>query len=798
MRRGPDQRARRWTRRPEFTTGDAAGRVAVRRAAGVFLVVGMLVAGGQGSAGHSVGHYPSYYPHEIRIETLDPAAAAKRLNDGTLHAYVGAPPQFAGAVPSHLRAARSLGSFLVVSFNTAAPAFSSAEARCAAARSIAAMIAKENVESFVFHPYPITPFHSDYVHHLDRVDATRAAIETASSPASHKVRASGALAERIVKAHWGGAAETADVSLEEISIDGLIATAGLAFDGWSGLPWVKEGWFQAHRLLAPRLDATRRQVADDTYEHLVRGETIGFTERVNLERSLIANLTDGCERVVVGFAPREEYFDDRYPEGIENVAFDSLSGINSPVFFRTVKLKEYPWNGELFLGLSQPARAAWNPVAGFSDATGRLLWSAVGDPAMIHFPFNASWMPNRVQSEVTKVEGQSGGIKVPEDAIRPQPGTGMLQPVGARTVASAKVVYQVLASPFEDGSEMEVADAIYPLSFLYRWGSKSFPGGGSLEPRLEATFAAIQERLAGLKLLRVERSRHQVSEDLTVFQKTPVLELYLRNVPGDERQISALAPPWSTVPWHLLALMEEAVARGYAAFSEEESRRRAVPWLDLVRDAALRRKLLDLVGRFEREAFRPEALKEYVSEDEARARWRSLRTFAEAKGHFLIANGPYRLKQWMPDTIVLEAVREMTYPLGFGTFDRFANPPRAAIESATRVGNSIVAQASAEMLLKGGRGYRLTKEPLLRTTMRGVDGLLVVSRYLLIGPDGKVVNVDKMQWGEDGRFTIAIPNDLPPGEYTAILAVFLDGNSTLPSAKIVRFRIDGSAAGSRG
>ena len=73
--------------------------------------------------------------------------------------------------------------------------------------------------------------------------------------------------------------------------------------------------------------------------------------------------------------------------------------------------------------------ATWNPVAGFSDGLGRLLWAAVGDPAMIAIPFNASWMPNRVQSELTKVEGRSGGIKVPADALRPEPGSGALQPV---------------------------------------------------------------------------------------------------------------------------------------------------------------------------------------------------------------------------------------------------------------------------------------------------------------------------------------------------------------------------------
>jgi len=139
-------------------------------------------------------------------------------------------------------------------------------------------------------------------------------------------------------------------------------------------------------------------------------------------------------------------------------------------------------------------------------------------------------------------------------------------------------------------------------------------------------------------------------------------------------------------------------------------------------------------------------------------------------------------------------VREVTYPLGFGTFDRFVNPPRAVIESLTHNAGTIAVRASAEMILKMGRDYRLTKEPLLRTTMRGTFGLLVVSRYLLIGPDGKVRNLDKMHWEDDGRFTINLPERLPPGEYTVNLAIFLDGNSVVPSAKSLRFRVGGAGS----
>jgi hypothetical protein len=302
----------------------------------------------------------------------------------------------------------------------------------------------------------------------------------------------------------------------------------------------------------------------------------------------------------------------------------------------------------------------------------------------------------------------------------------------------------------------------------------------------------MQEHLAGLKVARVERTKHVIAENWEIFTNTPVIEVYLRDVPHDALQVAAMAPPWSTTPWHLLALMEEAVTRGYAAFSEKESERRRIPWMDLVRDQDLRAKLLPLIARFERERYRPEPLKEFVTAEVAQARWRALAAFAEKNGHFLVTNGPYRLAKWAPDAVVLQAVREITYPLGFGTFDRFVHPPRAVIESVTRDSGTIVVHASAEMILKMGRGYKLAKEPLLRTTMRGTFGLLVVSRYLLIGPDGKVRNLDKMHWGEDGRFTIDLPERLPPGEYTVNFAIFLDGNSMVPSARSVHFRIGGA------
>jgi hypothetical protein len=88
------------------------------------------------------------------------------------------------------------------------------------------------------------------------------------------------------------------------------------------------------------------------------------------------------------------------------------------------------------------------------------------------------------------------------------------------------------------------------------------------------------------------------------------------------------------------------------------------------------------------------------------------------------------------------------------------------------------------------------KEPLLHSTARGTYPLLVVSRYLLIDAAGKVVGMDKMRWADDGHFAIDLAPQLPPGDYTVIAGIFLDGNAIRPRAKVLRVHL--GPAGSPG
>ena len=103
---------------------------------------------------------------------------------------------FTGPVPKHVESVRSLDRLLVLSFKTASARFASADARCDAARGFLAALRDEKAGGFVFHPYPVTPYHADYLHHLDRVETAINAIGGASAPAASRRSAPKACSQR--------------------------------------------------------------------------------------------------------------------------------------------------------------------------------------------------------------------------------------------------------------------------------------------------------------------------------------------------------------------------------------------------------------------------------------------------------------------------------------------------------------------------------------------------------------------------------------------------------------------------
>jgi hypothetical protein len=374
------------------------------RRAFILMTVALLIAP-VARSGHELPVYPSYYPHEIEIAAVAPQQAAELLAKGKLHAYVGGEPSFAGAAPKDIAAVPALGAFIVVKVNAGSTLAKDEAAACGLVASIVRELAARGGDA-IAQPYPVTPLHGDYLIHADLAEAAKArfagtAGRTLDAAADRlRVRVAGELAQGLVRPEWRAQGAAWDAAIEEVDAGRLAASATMATNGWMGPRWARSGWFHAYGLLADAIaDPEARQRVGADVARLQSGDIADAAERANLERDLVRRLTAGCRGAVAGYTVKREHYNASFSDGIENIAYAALEGLNTPMFVRTVKLKDFPWNGWLKLGTPVPPRAAWNPVGGFTDDFGRLMWSAVGDPAAMPSPYDHGWVLNRI-SEV--------------------------------------------------------------------------------------------------------------------------------------------------------------------------------------------------------------------------------------------------------------------------------------------------------------------------------------------------------------------------------------------------------------
>jgi hypothetical protein len=247
--------------------------------------------------GHELPVYPSFYPDRIEIRSLAPEQAADALRTGTIHAYIGGPSPFYGAPPKPVRVIESLGQLVLIRVNLVSPLAKDDASACGLITTVAGELAKRG-QGFVLHPYPVTPFHGDYLYHADLAEAAKARFLARGNASPHapadqiKIKASEGLA-----AHYPELDQTTDWDVAVAGIDSaqLLQRAAVAVNGFEGPPWLKEGWFQAERILSGAVtEAALRQRIDGDRDRLAAGDFGSLAERINLERDLVRSLTSQC------------------------------------------------------------------------------------------------------------------------------------------------------------------------------------------------------------------------------------------------------------------------------------------------------------------------------------------------------------------------------------------------------------------------------------------------------------------------------------------------------------------------
>ncbi len=381
---------------------------------------------------------------------------------------------------------------------------------------------------------------------------------------------------------------------------------------------------------------------------------------------------------------------------------------------------------------------------------------------------------------------------IPADAVIPEPATGRLLAIGTGRSARLLLTYRVLGSAFHDNTAMTEADLLYAYMFAYRWGVRGVDDA-HYDPAIDAATAALRARLLAVRPTGIDAvSKSFRVGDLNFTRPLFVVEVYADLPPGDPEQDAVFAPPWSTLPWHLIVLMEEAVGRGWAAFSPAEAARRGVAWLDLVRSPELNAKLAALVDEFARDGYRPERLATLVSPEEARQRWTALAAFYRSHGHFLVTNGPYRLKAWSDHSATLEVFRDLSYPLGVGSYDAYAVPRRGYVSKIERVRGGLRLSAEIETVMKFMRDYQIERHTLSEVDAPTRTRAAPECRYSVIDGDGRVVLAGNAHPGADMRFAIDLDGRLPPGSYTVLAEIIVNGNAMNPEIARIPVTVGGA------
>jgi hypothetical protein len=392
----------------------------------------------------------------------------------------------------------------------------------------------------------------------------------------------------------------------------------------------------------------------------------------------------------------------------------------------------------------------------------------------------------RTPAQPTQVAA-ADDVPVPRDAVLPEPGTGLLKPVGPGHLSKQKLTYRILGSTFHDGTNMAAADLLYAYMFAYRWSARD---GGAYDPDVDAATKLMRDRLVGFKVVGTDSTSKSFRfGDINFVRQLFIVDVYVQVPPIDPEQDAVVAPPWSALPWHVMVLMEEAVTRGWAAFSLDEAKRRSVEWLDLARSPDLNRRLASLVAQFAREGYRPEPLQALVSADDARKRWTALAAFYKERGHFLVTDGPYKLKGWSTGGVSLEAFRDLSYPLGVGSYDNYAVPRRGYITGVTQKDGHITLSGDIELVEKHSRSYDIVRMPLPSVRNDELARSAPECRYMVTDDESRVVLAGQVGLAEDARFHLDLEGKLSSGQFTLHAQIIVNGNAAAAELKRIPIAI---------
>jgi peptide/nickel transport system substrate-binding protein len=408
----------------------------------------------------------------------------------------------------------------------------------------------------------------------------------------------------------------------------------------------------------------------------------------------------------------------------------------------------------------------WNPINGANWVTSAFVQNAVQSRAFMPDPYTGlSWPIRAEKADVTVQTGlpvasnldwvtvsTADQIDVPADAWVDWDATTQKFITAAEkfpdgATAKTKVTITYPADMFQtvkwhDGSNLSVADFVMGMIMVFDEGKPESPiYDEDIAPNLDAYLSHFK--------------------GIVIESTDPlVISLYDDNFYADAELIASTQPalgtnwpyyPQGEAPWESIAIGNMADANKELAWGTGKADRNEVEWTSFIGGPSLEilAKNLDQAIADKTIPYAP-TLSQYITADEAVARYTALKDWYTARGHFWDGTGPYYL-----DSVDLNGFSAVVKnnPNYVDLADRwaaFGEAPRgeAALEGPSQV--TIGQEAAFDATIT----YKSSGDPYPSSDIREV-------KFLVYDDQGATVYVGQGVAGaSDGLYTLTIPADV--------------------------------------
>lgn len=414
--------------------------------------------------------------------------------------------------------------------------------------------------------------------------------------------------------------------------------------------------------------------------------------------------------------------------------------------------------GSLKVGLPSIMVSSFNPIGGLKGVYDSQAGRLINDYGVYPHPHTGRYIPLRSDFKV-ETAGPQENLPVPEDTLKYNVENEKFSKVGAGTVATSKVTFDLHLGKWHSGADINMNDVLASIAETFKVASPESPLHDP--PSTTPAMRTFVEKFKGVRVV----------DENTV-------EVYTDYFHPDKSFIANHADVWPVLPWEVNALMNRCVLDKEAAFSDTTSKNWGVPWLDLAKGPSIS-VLEEKFSTLKEESFIPKCLRGRVSSEEAEERWSALEEWHEKVGHFYVGNGPYYLDEANPDamTITLKAFRK-GYPFGPGHWEKLTELtiPEIEITEVPTIVPGEKAEFKAEATYKG--------EPY---------GKVEIDYSIIRPASGEIVKKGEAEAGAPGKFSISLSGKetsrLEPGTYKLKLSA-LGEEASLPKFTSETFEVE--------